>query len=209
MVEKGEQAEPRHTHELALQPAPPLRLRGSDVVDLAQHVLLEVSREEGREFRRLAPDVQAAFDSYPWPGNVRELQNVIRNAVVLNDGDTLSLSMLSDAFRRAAHRSGALDGLPATVVPVTVPPRNGGAHGLDARHGVPAARPAVAADGGGESEPETVRPLREVVNEAIDAAIAACNGNIPRAAALLEVSPSTIYRRLKSQNGKAGRVSAP
>jgi len=39
------------------------------------------------------------------------------------------------------------------------------------------------------------QPLWRVEEAAIDAAIRWCNGNIPRAAALLEVSPSTLYRR--------------
>jgi two-component system repressor protein LuxO len=34
--------------------------------------------------------------------------------------------------------------------------------------------------------------------EAIERAIDYCGGNIPSAAALLEVSPSTIYRKLKT-----------
>jgi two-component system repressor protein LuxO len=37
--------------------------------------------------------------------------------------------------------------------------------------------------------------LREVERRAIEHAVALCDGNIPRAAALLEVSPSTIYRK--------------
>jgi two-component system repressor protein LuxO len=39
------------------------------------------------------------------------------------------------------------------------------------------------------------RPLRLLEQEAIEAAIDYCGGNIPRAAALLEVAPSTLYRR--------------
>ncbi|MES9857095.1 MAG: helix-turn-helix domain-containing protein [Sedimenticola sp.] len=45
------------------------------------------------------------------------------------------------------------------------------------------------------SEKETIRPLAQVEREAIEQAIALCNDNIPRAAAMLEVSPSTIYRK--------------
>jgi DNA-binding NtrC family response regulator len=40
-----------------------------------------------------------------------------------------------------------------------------------------------------------VRPLWQVEKEAIEAALAHCGGNVPRAAALLEINPSTIYRR--------------
>ena len=42
-----------------------------------------------------------------------------------------------------------------------------------------------------------VQPLWQVEKNTIEDAIASCGGNIPKAAALLEVSPSTIYRKQK------------
>ncbi|HYN78576.1 MAG TPA: sigma 54-interacting transcriptional regulator, partial [Lamprocystis sp. (in: g-proteobacteria)] len=46
-----------------------------------------------------------------------------------------------------------------------------------------------------ELDAQGIRPLHVVEKEAIERAIAFCEGNIPRAAALLEVSPSTVYRK--------------
>jgi two-component system repressor protein LuxO len=43
-----------------------------------------------------------------------------------------------------------------------------------------------------------IKPLWMVEQNAIERAIAYCDGNIPRAAALLEVAPSTIYRKKQS-----------
>jgi two-component system repressor protein LuxO len=40
-----------------------------------------------------------------------------------------------------------------------------------------------------------VGPLWQVERAAIESAISLCEGNIPRAAAMLEISPSTIYRK--------------
>jgi two-component system repressor protein LuxO len=40
-----------------------------------------------------------------------------------------------------------------------------------------------------------IKPLWQVEKSAIEAAILQCQGNIPKAAAMLEVSPSTIYRK--------------
>ena len=40
-----------------------------------------------------------------------------------------------------------------------------------------------------------MKPLWLVEKEAIEEALSVCAGNVPRAAALLEVNPSTIYRR--------------
>ena len=40
-----------------------------------------------------------------------------------------------------------------------------------------------------------IKPLWQVEKEAIESAIAQCDGNVPKAAAILDVSPSTIYRK--------------
>ena len=45
------------------------------------------------------------------------------------------------------------------------------------------------------SQIDDIQPLWQVEKHAIEAAILHCQGNIPKAAALLEVSPSTIYRK--------------
>lgn len=70
---------------------PPLRVRGDDVVLLAQHYLtLFGSRPGRRKIRGLSPEVARAFKLYDWPGNVRELRNVIERAIVLEEGDVIS-----------------------------------------------------------------------------------------------------------------------
>ena len=60
-----------------------------------------------------------------------------------------------------------------------------------------------------------VLPLHVMERRAIETAIRACSGNIPRAAALLEVSPSTLYRKkaqwdenlTPAQDSSGGQVS--
>ncbi|MEZ9992042.1 sigma-54 interaction domain-containing protein, partial [Vibrio splendidus] len=56
-----------------------------------------------------------------------------------------------------------------------------------------------------QSEDITVKdifPLWITEKTAIEQAIKACDGNIPRAAGFLDVSPSTIYRKLQTWNAK-------
>ncbi len=48
----------------------------------------------------------------------------------------------------------------------------------------------------------TIRPLWLIEKKTIESAIATFNGNVPRAAAALEVSPSTLYRKI--QHWKTG-----
>ena len=45
------------------------------------------------------------------------------------------------------------------------------------------------------SDITTIRPLWEIEKQVIEQTIEICDGNIPKAAALLEISPSTIYRK--------------
>lgn len=40
-----------------------------------------------------------------------------------------------------------------------------------------------------------IRPLAEVERAYIETVISLCDGNIPKAAGFLEVSPSTLYRK--------------
>jgi two-component system repressor protein LuxO len=46
--------------------------------------------------------------------------------------------------------------------------------------------------------PAAITPYHIAERRLIEAAIASCNGNVPRAAAALEISPSTIYRKLQT-----------
>lgn len=61
---------------------------------------------------------------------------------------------------------------------------------LTQSHARPKALPGAAA-------PMQITPFREQERCIIQTAIAACGGNVPRAAAMLEISPATIYRKIK------------
>jgi transcriptional regulator with PAS, ATPase and Fis domain len=71
--------------------APPLRMRGNDIILLAEYFLDKYSRKYQKNLPVLTPEDQALLKAYRWPGNVRELQNVIERTVVLSDGGGLNL----------------------------------------------------------------------------------------------------------------------
>lgn len=73
---------------------PPLRERGDDVIELAQHFITELNPRLGRCVKRLAQPAANALMAYPWPGNVRELHNVIERAMILTTGEELALHHL-------------------------------------------------------------------------------------------------------------------
>lgn len=72
---------------------PPLRERGDDVVQLAQHFLEQTCKDFGRENLTLTRAQTANLRTYDWPGNVRELKNVIERAVILSQGKVLRLDL--------------------------------------------------------------------------------------------------------------------
>ena len=72
---------------------PPLRKRGDDVIQLAQHFLEKACQEFGRELLVLNQAHLDAIRRYDWPGNIRELKNVIERAVILSKGNVLRLDL--------------------------------------------------------------------------------------------------------------------
>ena len=49
-------------------------------------------------------EVQHLFTTYQWPGNIRELDTSIRYAVLLSDGEPITLSHLPDRLLRNQTR---------------------------------------------------------------------------------------------------------
>ena len=159
---------------------PPLRQREDDVIQIARYLLKSYTAEENKHFERFTPETEAILRAFDWPGNVRQLQNVIRNIVVLNDHDTVTPSMLPPPLSEISAST-------ITVAPAGLPADQGAAG--------PASSVAI-----------TIRPLWEIEKQVIEETINQCDGNIPKAAALLEISPSTIYR--KRQQWESAATSA-
>jgi two-component system repressor protein LuxO len=146
---------------------PPLRDRGGDVIEIAEAALARFAAEEGRSFDGLHPEVRDLFLRLPWPGNVRQVLNVIRNVVVLNEGGQVTMAMLPDGLGLRDHLS---------------PRERAGA-------------PSAGLDPGLENL--IGRPLAEVERLVIEATIARHGGSVPKAARVLELSPSTLYRKIE------------
>ncbi len=89
---------------------PPLRDRREEIPELADHFLSEANARLSRSITRLAPETLAALIEYAWPGNVRELRNMIERAVVVNDGDVLSLESFPPPIRPAEAQAGGGQG---------------------------------------------------------------------------------------------------
>jgi two-component system, NtrC family, response regulator HydG len=86
---------------------PPLRLRGGDILALAEHFLRRFALEDHKSIEGFTDRARMKLRSYRWPGNVRELENAIERAVVLCDGDKID----DDHLPYGASAHSGLDGI--------------------------------------------------------------------------------------------------
>ena len=152
---------------------PPIREREEDVLLIARRFLAEYTREEGRAFQRFSPETESILLNYSWPGNVRQLQNVVRQIVLLNDGETVVPAMLPAPLAKIQ---------PTGPVPTETPTVSSSP---SPANGYLPAQPA----------PAISFSLSELERDLIELALEQCGGNVLQAAARLEISPSTLYRK--------------
>jgi DNA-binding NtrC family response regulator len=87
---------------------PPLRERTGDLPLLAEHFLAMYRMRYRKPHLSFSPELLDALCRHDYPGNVRELENLVHRAVVLAEGDVLSVRDLPRDFapdRRNAERS--------------------------------------------------------------------------------------------------------
>ncbi len=100
-------------------PLPPLRQRGDDVTVLAYHFVQKYARRMNRDVKKITPDALEGLRTYNWPGNVRELEHAIEHAVVLAQGDAITLGDLPFG-REDPNDTWALD-VPTNVRSISIP----------------------------------------------------------------------------------------
>lgn len=169
---------------------PPLSERGEDVNLIARHMLTQYSREEGKSFAGLSEQVEEIFRAFDWPGNVRQLLNALRNVVVLNDAELVMPHMLPSEIR--------------VTMPGAVEPSNhrSSEHVASVTRLQSPATEDIAVPISGM----VGRRLADVERELIEATIAHCGGSVPKAAHLLDVAASTIYRKRETWQKEASRA---
>lgn len=164
---------------------PPLRARRDDIPDLARRFMARFGAEEGRAVRSIAAEAIALLQAYDWPGNVRQLENAVFRAVVLCDGDELTVA----EFPQIATQ---IDGFEIRIPPVVRPA---------APLPVPREQPAMPVEDRNAlkllTDTGDVRKLDDVEGETIKFAIAHYRGQMSKVARKLGIGRSTLYRKLK------------
>jgi len=78
---------------------PPLRDREGDIPLLIEHFIVRNNEKLGTHVRGVEASARKVLASYAWPGNVRELENLIERAVVLCEGELLTVTDLPERLQ--------------------------------------------------------------------------------------------------------------
>ena len=89
---------------------PPLRDRRDAIPAFVGHFIEQYCRLFAKDIRRISRQAIEALCAYSWPGNVRELAHAVESAVLMADGDSITLNELP---------SNVLEGREASAVPIT------------------------------------------------------------------------------------------
>jgi len=147
-----------------------LRERPEDIEPLMHHMLKQLG---GSHPPHVTPDVLERLRSYQWPGNVRQLRNCLERAVLLSNEGVITASELPPEIARL---NGSMPYIPVQTAPVqglTMP---------------------------GETVGPNTASLRDVEKQQIIAALEKTGWHRGKAAEMLGISPSTLYRRLRDYN---------
>ncbi|MGH7934238.1 MAG: helix-turn-helix domain-containing protein, partial [Candidatus Binataceae bacterium] len=153
---------------------------------LAAHFIEHYNRLFGKQLRFLSRRALNALKAYDWPGNVREFAHAVQSAVMLSDDDRIERQALPESVRSGAS------GMLSTDL-------------HEHRDGAGEEADVLAA--GSSSEGETVARrlsdsqagpllLDEVIKRTLLRSLDETDGNRRRAADLLGISRSTLYRML-------------
>ena len=156
---------------------PPLRERQEGIPLLVNHFLAMFRHQLGKRITTVSDQVLAAMSHYRWPGNVRELRHVMERACVLCEGPTLLMEHLPDELRTP---TAALVG---EVQQDTPSPHEAPSPALSS----PTSRVA--------SDDPLLTHMRE--DERIRKALYQTHGNKAKAARLLGINRSTLYRQME------------
>ncbi|MBV8200580.1 MAG: sigma-54-dependent Fis family transcriptional regulator [Acidobacteria bacterium] len=149
---------------------PPLRERRADLPALLDAMLADLGERFGRPGLALAPAARAWMQEHTWPGNLRQLRNALERGLIL-----------------AGHEPAPVLGVPGGPGPERALPDL-----ID-----PAPLDELPPAGASVRPP---RPLAEVEQEQIRAALAFTRGHQGRAAGLLGISRKALWEKRRRYN---------
>ncbi len=162
---------------------PPLRERVVAIPCFIAHFIERYDQLFGKKVRYISRAALATLCGYAWPGNIRELAHIIETAVLMTESDRLSTSDLPAQIVNA---------LPAYGVSLQRTGSFGDREVDKDVSGAEARGPAFVNSGSEDAQ----FLLDNVIKQTLIRSLEQTQGNRRRAADLLGVSRSTLYRML-------------
>ena len=176
---------------------PPLRKRAEAIPSFIAHFIERYNKLFGKDVKYMAGEALGAMCRYPWPGNIRELAHVIETAVLMTDLDRLTVSDLPTQILHVPTDPDAPLPAPAPFGdPEVAKLLKSSSDQLSTSQdwGLPEKSPLL---------------LDDVIKKTLVRSLQQSGGNRRRAADLLGVSRSTLYRMLaRYALDDAGRANA-
>ncbi len=97
-------------------PVPPLRVRGSDILLLAQWFLQRTAMRNNKAVAGISAPAARLMMRYDWPGNVRELENCIERAVALCRLDEITVEDLPQKIQTHGNELAVAIGSPRELI---------------------------------------------------------------------------------------------
>lgn len=169
---------------------PALRERSQDIPVLVSYFIKETADTLRISPPLVRPAAMEILKAYYWPGNIRELRNVIDQILHFVTDPILEVEDLPDHIKSGGRQStGNVVNFRAAksgFVPITT--ELSGQPRVSDEYFEGAGRPGLAGKQGG---------LREQEQQAIRAALESCAGNVTRAAKMLGIGRTTLYRKIR------------
>jgi len=155
----------------------PLRERPEDVEPLMNYILKQLG---GANHPEVTADALGRLQAYAWPGNVRQLRNCLERAILLSNEGRITSNELPPEVARSTNGAA-----PFSVGLSSAP--------VSAGEAMPMSTGDTGALSGSGS-------LRDVEKQQIISALEQTGWHRGKAAEMLGISPSTLYRRLRDYN---------
>lgn len=184
---------------------PPLRERSEEILPLARHFLAHFCRDFRRAPATLTEDAERALMAHAWPGNVREIRNVVERAVMTTDREHIAARDLELGPRETVgprvtrtERAGGNTPrpMPAVVTPSEIP--------ASAKRS--SSFYAMSDDDSLRLDTARQKAIDEFERAHIAKVLELASGSRTKAAALLGISRSTLWEKLKKY-GMAEKTS--
>jgi two-component system, NtrC family, nitrogen regulation response regulator NtrX len=157
---------------------PGLAERREDIPLLVEQLVGRLAGTLGRPPKVVSREALELLQAHHWPGNVRELKNLVERWMIMVEGDVIGPGQVGLAAQAPTAAGQALTAAGQAPIPA-------------------GQTPAASRD--------ALMPLREArqrfEREYMEQVVAACGGNMTRAARLLGLERSHLYRKLRGLRG--------